>query len=271
MTWICATCAVETGDLAEPPATCAICEDERQWVPADGQRWTTIDELRAAGQRIETFEVEPGLLGMRTDPRLGIGQQAMLARTSSGTVLFDPVGYIDEASIAAVRAFGTPIAIAVSHPHMYGVMSLWSEALGVPVRVAQADREWVRRTDRVEWYADRYEIADGLTLHRVGGHFVGSAVLEWADGADGRGVLLAGDAIFPNPDRRTVSFMRSYPNRLPLSGAVALRLADTVEKLRFDRLYNNFGAVVPRDAKAVVRRSAERHAGWTRGDFDHLT
>ena len=65
----------------------------------------------------------------------------------------------------------------------------------------------------------------GLTLHRVGGHFRGQAVVEWTAGADGRGVLLAGDAVFPNPDRRSVSFMRSYPNRIPLSGNVVQRIA----------------------------------------------
>jgi hypothetical protein len=30
------------------------------------------------------------------------------------------------------------------------------------------------------------------------------------------------------------------------------------------------GAMIA-DAKAVVRRSADRHAGWIRGDYDHLT
>ena len=84
-------------------------------------------------------------------------------------------------------------------------------------------------------------------------------------------MLLAGDAVFPNPDRRSVSFMRSYPNRIPLSGNVVQRIAAQLEGLHFDRLYNNFGAVVPSDAKAVLRRSADRHAAWTRGDFDHLT
>ncbi|WP_153505621.1 MBL fold metallo-hydrolase [Cumulibacter manganitolerans] len=271
MTWICATCAVETAADAEPPPRCEICEDERQWVPADGQRWTTLDALWDAGQGMTIEEVEPGLLGLRIEPRLGIGQQAMVARVAEGTVLFDPPGFLDDESIAAVRGFGTPLAIAVSHPHMYGVMSSWSEVLDVPVLVPRADRAWPRRTDRIEWYDDRYRIADGLVLHRVGGHFAGSAVLEWADGAEDQGVLLAGDAIFPNPDRRTVSFLRSYPNRLPLSGAVVLRIADTVEALRFDRLYNNFGSVVPSNAKQVVRESAERHAAWCRGEHDDLT
>lgn len=271
MIWICATCGVESSAAHHPPTLCGICEDDRQYVPADGQVWTTIGELAAAGQHLVAHEIEPGLLGLRTRPRFGIGQQAMVARCPEGTVLFDPPGYIDDTALAQVRAFGDPMAIAVSHPHMYGVMSLWSEALEVPVLVPRVDEWWPRRRDRIEWYDDRYRIAPGLTLHRVGGHFAGSAVLEWTYGAAGRGVLLAGDAIFPNPDHRTVSFLRSYPNRLPLSGAVVQRIADTVGELQFDRLYNNFGDVVLRDAKEVVRRSARRHAAWCNGEHDDLT
>lgn len=75
----------------------------------------------------------------------------------------------------------------------------------------------------------------------------------------------------PNPDRRTVSFMRSYPNRIPLSGNVVLRIAARVKNLGFDEIWNNFGVAVPTDAAAAVQRSAERHAAWTRGDFDQLT
>ena len=65
--------------------------------------------------------------------------------------------------------------------------------------------------------------------------------------------------------------MRSYPNRIPLSGAVALRIAEHVARRPFDRLYNNFAGVIPADARAVVGRSARRHAAWTRGDHDDLT
>ena len=54
-------------------------------------------------------------------------------------------------------------------------------------------------------------------------------------------------------------------------GVVALRLAEHVSRRPFDRLYNNFDGVVPTDALGVVRRSAERHAAWARGDFDDLT
>jgi hypothetical protein len=271
--WICATCAVETDDLAEPPAECEVCEDDRQWVPATGQRWTTLAELREAGTRITVEPVEEDLWGLRADPEVGIGQQTMVVRAPEGVLLFDCVGYLDEAAVEFVRSLGPTLAVAASHPHMYGVQTEWAHALGdVPVLVAERDAGWVRRKDPlVELYDQSRQVAPGLTLHRVGGHFRGQAVVEWQAGAEGRGVLLAGDAVFPNPDRRSVSFLRSYPNRIPLSGNVVQRVAHQLEGLHYDRLYNNFGTVVPKDAKAVVRFSADRHAAWTRGDFDHLT
>lgn len=271
MIWICETCAVETADEDEPPEVCAICDDERQWVPEGGSRWTTVAQQREMGTRIVVSEVEPELWGLRAEPTIGIGQQTMVVRTPEGSLLFDCIGYLDDQTVEFVRGLGPTLAVAASHPHMYGVQTDWAAALGVPVLVAERDREWVRRAELVEFYDERREVAPGLTLHRVGGHFRGQAVLEWVNGNEGHGVLLAGDAIFPNPDRRTVSFMRSYPNRLPLSGHVVQRLAAQVEGLHFDRLYNNFGAVVRAGAKQTIRYSADRHAAWARGDFDHLT
>ncbi|MET3977290.1 MBL fold metallo-hydrolase [Cellulosimicrobium sp. BE325] len=268
--WICRTCAVEH---AERPAVCAICADERQWVPATGQAWTTLAELAAAGERLVLEELEPDLFGLTSEPSVGIGQQAKIVRTPAGTLLWDPPGYVDDAAVEQVRALGPVVAIAASHPHMFGVQVEWSRALGdVPVLVAEADAHWVARPDRVveTWTGER-EVLPGVVLSQPGGHFPGSAVVHWAAGADGRGVLLSGDTIFANPDRTSVSFMRSYPNRIPLSAAVVLRVAERVARRPFERLYNNFEGVIPADARAVVLRSAQRHAAWVRGDFDHLT
>lgn len=268
--WICRTCAVEH---AERPAVCAICADERQWVPATGQAWTTLAELAAAGERLVLEELEPDLFGLTSEPSVGIGQQAKIVRTPAGALLWDPPGYVDDAAVEQVRALGPVVAIAASHPHMFGVQVEWSRALGdVPVLVAEADAHWVARPDPVieTWTGER-EVLPGVVLSQPGGHFPGSAVVHWAAGADGRGVLLSGDTIFANPDRTSVSFMRSYPNRIPLSAAVVLRVAERVARRPFERLYNNFEGVIPADARAVVLRSAQRHAAWVRGDFDHLT
>ncbi|GAA4662791.1 hydrolase [Gordonia humi] len=268
--WICATCGVEH---ARRPDVCAICDDERQWVPADGQRWTTLADLAEGGTTIDVVEAEPDLYHIRTRPPVGIGQWSKLVRTRAGNLLWDPPGYIDDAATAAVADLGGVAFVVASHPHMFGVQIEWSRAFGgVPVLVAEADLGWVERTDRcIRPWSDDVEILPGITLTQPGGHFPGSAVAHWAAGVDGRGVLLAGDTVYANPDRRSVSFMRSIPNHLPLSGAVAERIAAHVTRFAFDRLYSLRGGLIDESASSIVRTSAARHSAWARGDFDHLT
>src|SRR5674476_597072 len=87
MIWICATCAVETADSSASPDTCAICSDERQWVPASGQAWTTLADLEAQGTTTRWFEVEPGLYGITANPQVGIGQQTLAIDTGDGLSL----------------------------------------------------------------------------------------------------------------------------------------------------------------------------------------
>jgi hypothetical protein len=268
--YICSTCAVEHADAVE---VCAICADDRQWVPASGQQWTTLDALAAAGHQVRMDELEPDLFGITVEPKLGIGQQAHLVRTPAGNVIWDMVGYVDDEAVRRVRELGEVAAIVASHPHMYGVQVEWSRALrGAPVLVSEADQKWVARPDpAIRTWAGTLEVVPGVTLVQLGGHFPGSAVAHWAAGAGGRGVLLGGDTIQANPDRVTTTFMRSYPNRIPLSAAVVERITREAEKLPFERLYDNFGKTVDSDARAAVRRSANRYIGWVRGDFDHLT
>lgn len=270
MTVICHTCGVEH---AEAVGVCAICADDRQWVPASGQRWTTLSELAGAGHRTQVRELEPGLLGITVEPKVGIGQTAHVVQTPSGSVLWDPVGFVDDDAVARLRELGPVLAITASHPHMYGVQVEWSRALGgAPILVSEADAGWVARPDpAIETWDGTRELADGLTLIRLGGHFPGSSVIHWAAGAQGRGVLLTSDTLQANPDRSSVTFMRSYPNRIPLSGGVVQRIAAAVGDLAFDRLYDNFAGTIDADAAAVVQRSAARYVGWTRGEFDDLT
>ena len=116
----------------------------------------------------------------------------------------------------------------------------WSGALGgVPVYLHEADREWVMRPDPAirHWSGDVLALADGLTLCRLGGHFDGGTVLHWAAGADGRGALLTGDVIQVGEDRRSVSFMYSYPNLIPVGAATVCRIAQTVDRYAFDAIY----------------------------------
>ncbi len=66
---ICATCAVERDEPT--PELCPICTDERQYVPEDGQKWLTLDGLAQEGQQTLLKENEPGLVGIKTEPKVG--------------------------------------------------------------------------------------------------------------------------------------------------------------------------------------------------------
>jgi hypothetical protein len=268
--WICATCGVEHAD---GHGVCPVCADERQWVPASGQRWTTLERLEADGHRTRLRELEPGLLELTAEPKVGIGQSSFVVSTDAGTVLWDPLGFVDDEAVERIRALGEVLGISSSHPHMFGAQLEWSRRLGdAPVLVSGPNLDWVSRTGpAIREHGDRHEIALGLTLHRFGGHFSGSTVLHWAAGAGGRGVLLSSDTIHGNPDRATVTFLRSYPNRIPLSPAVVERITSAVESLQFDRLYDNFAHAIDTDARAAVRRSADRYVAWVGGDRDDLT
>ena len=268
---ICAACGVERDEPV--PELCPICADERQYVPASGQQWLALDELAQGGQQGTLIENEPGLLGIGTTPKVGIGQTTQLVVTPEGSLLWDPIGYVDDNLADSVLEHGPVLAIASSHPHMFGVQVEWSHRLGgVPILVADADRSWLGREDpMIAYWSGTTKVAEGLVLHQTGGHFPGSAVAHWSAGAEGRGVLLTGDTVFPNPDRRSIAFMRSYPNHLPLSGTVALLVAAQLGQLTFDRIYGNFNNVISSGASTILRQSAERHAAWTRGDFDHLS
>jgi hypothetical protein len=103
-------------------------------------------------------------------------------------------------------------------------------------------------------------LLDGVTLIRVGGHFEGSTALHWAAGANGKGALLSGDMPQVVSDRRFVSFMRSYPNLIPLSARAIHAILDSLKGYSYDRLYGGwFERVVQSDAQATVMRSADRY------------
>jgi hypothetical protein len=265
----CATCGVEYGP--SQPDVCPICADERQWVPESGQAWTTQADL-AANSNIAIRELGPDQWGV-TAAGVGIGQTMQVIKTAGAVLLWDPVGLVDADTVSFIRSLGPVEAIVASHPHMYGAQTTWSRALGdAPVLINEADQHWVQRPDPVHriWNGN-LAVAEGVELMTLGGHFPGSAIVHWRSGAGGTGTLLAGDTIMVNPDRSTLSFLRSYTNRIPLSGACVTRMADAVSGLRFEQIWSNFGNAIRERAAARVQASAERHVHWVNGDFDHDT
>jgi len=198
---------------------------------------------------------------------VAIGQRALLVRGSAGNVLWDCAPLLDGAAEAVERAGGLA-AIALSHPHFQSTAVEWAHAFDAPVLLHADDREWIMRPDPAHepWSGERHAIGD-LSLVRCGGHFAGSAVLHWPGGADGRGALFTSDTLYVVSDRRYVSFMRSFPNLIPLGPRAVRGIVDAVRPLAFDRLYGGWWhSVMPTGAKAAVEASAERYLLAIAGD-----
>ena len=259
--FICVQCGVQFSQTAEPPSQCPICQDERQFVRHGGQQWTTLKEL-ILHHRNRFEEQASQLLGIGTEPECAIGQRALLVQSPAGNLLWDCISLLDDKTIAAVKGRGGIRGIAISHPHFYSSMVEWAEYFDAQIYLHAADRQWVMRDDpRIHfWQGTTLPLWDDLTLINCGGHFEGGTVLHWPGGANGKGALLTSDILTVVQDRRYLSFMRSYPNLIPLGAAAIDRILETLEPFSFDQIYGGWWkANVLADAKAAVARSAERY------------
>lgn len=269
--FICVTCGTPYPASATPPAHCPICLDDRQYLRPDGQQWTTLTAMRASGRYTNAIEVvAPGVTGILTQPEFAIGQQAHLIQTPHGNLLWDCISYLDDTTVAAVNQRGGLAAIAISHPHFFSSMVAWSEAFDhAPIWLHADFAPWVMHPAPAVhfWEGETHALVPGVTLIRCGGHFPGSTVLHWLDGAAGRGALFTGDTITVVADRRWVSFMYSYPNTIPIDERTVRHIVTAVEPYSFDVLYGGWrGRVVAPDAKGAVARSAERYIRHVRGE-----
>jgi hypothetical protein len=256
---ICVTCGTQFPPADAAPARCPICDEARQYVGHDGQRFTTMAEL-ARGHENRIEEVEPGLLGIGTEPSFAIGQRALLA----DGVLWDCISLLDDATAEAVERAGGITAIAVSHPHYYSSVVEWAERFDAVVLLHEADSRWVMRpSPRIElWGGERRRVGDAVELVRLGGHFAGGTVALW------HRALLCGDIVQVVADRDWASFMYSYPNLIPLPAAEVERMRDVIAGLDFDRVYGAWwDRIMTPDARAKVLRSADRYLAALAGEL----
>ena len=259
--FICTACGTQYPESRTPPAQCPICEEERQYVPPAGQGWTTLAAL-AVSRRNSFHQHEPGVIGIGTEPGFAIGQRAVLVRTPTGNVLWDCVAFLDDATVTLVEALGGLAAIAISHPHFYTTNAEWSRAFDCPVYLHEADKDWVQNPHSGIrfWSGDSHAPMDGVTLIRCGGHFPGGTALHYAKGAGGRGIVCSGDILTVTTDRKWFTFMRSYPNMIPLSAREVERIGRAMAPFAFEAVYGHyFDRVIARDAKAVLEKSVARY------------
>ena len=258
---ICQTCGTQFANASNPPASCPICSDDRQYVGWSGQKWTTHAEL-GAKHRLRVEE-EEGLLAIGLEPAFAINQRALYLPTDAGNILWECVSLVTVEAVAALKARGGIDKIVISHPHFYSAMVEWSEALdGVPILLHEADKEWVRRPSANVrfWSGDEHQLSDSVMLIRCGGHFPGSTALHWRDGPHPGGALFPGDALQVVQDRRHVSFMYSYPNYIPMKPSDVRSMRARLEEYSFEDVFGyTWGRNIIGGARKAVDDSFDRY------------
>ncbi|MDI1493269.1 MAG: hypothetical protein OHK93_005057 [Ramalina farinacea] len=146
--------------------------DPRQFVPANGQTWTTLHKLSSSHKntwsqdprdpRIWSFWTEPKVNPpfLPSKPKLfalsdyidtkpphqqfAIGQRAFILQTPGGNIMWDMIANLDTDTVARISSTFSPLkAVVISHPHYYTTYASWSARLGVPVYIAADDKEWL--------------------------------------------------------------------------------------------------------------------------------
>ncbi|KAK5070593.1 hypothetical protein LTR64_000266 [Lithohypha guttulata] len=237
---ICRACGTQYAE-SSGLTSCGICDDPRQFVPPGGQKFTTLANLRSEGHHLqfEQDEVDPNIISIRIQPAdIGIGQRALLIRTSHGNILWDLVSYLEEQAVEHINnSFGGLSAIIISHPHFYTTWADWSATFNnIPVYVAAPDQSWLNRCDNdnnIHLLHEKHNtIVPGITAIIAGGHFPGSMALHTTPPHTRVPSLFHADTIhtIPNahsPDiaspvkhgkgHTSYTFMWSIPNMIPLS------------------------------------------------------
>jgi len=258
--YICVTCGAQYALSSEPPAFCDICTDERQYVPDTGQKWTTLANMQEGKPFTNEFVYqEEGVYSITTQPKFAIGQGAYFIQSEDFNILWDCITYLDDVTVKKIKEMGGIDAIAISHPYYYSTQVEWAEVFDAPIYIHENDRSWVmRESDKIQyWTGKKLKLSEEISLHCLGGHFKGGTILHWKD--DNNEKLFTGDIIQIVPDSQWVSFMYSYPNLIPLPASKVQNMAEYVNELTFDRLYNAFNKVIRENAHSAVQKSAKRY------------
>lgn len=258
--WICVTCATQYAPSDMPPASCPVCEDDRQYVDWNGQQWTTHAELQK--QYKLRIGDDDGLLAIAVDGAFAIPQRLLHLRTDAGNILWESLGLVTDEAVDALRKAGGVDRIVISHPHFYSSMVEWSKALGgVEILLHEADKDWVRRpSDRINyWRGDLLKLSNDVTLINTAGHFDSSTALHWAKGPRGQ-TLFSGDSPHVTQDRRQVTFMHSVPNFTPMAPSAVRRMQRVLAPFDFDDVYGySWGRNLLGNGRAIVDASFDNY------------
>ena len=261
--YLCETCGTQYAETATPPAHCPVCEDERQYVGWQGQRWTTHDELarRLHACASATTTACSAIASTRS---FAIPQRALLLPTDAGNILWECISLVTPEAVHALKAARR----RRSHRHLAPAL------LRVDGRVERRAR---RRADPAA--RGRSRMGAAAVAGRSSSGMATCCALSDTRHADPLrrplprqhraalerrpapgGALFPGDALQVAGDRRHVSFMYSYPNYIPMKPGDVRAMRERLAPYAFDDVYGyTWGRNIIGKARAAVDRSFDRY------------
>lgn len=222
--------------------------------------------MKSSGHRnqFKQDKIHANITSIFTEPKVGIGQRAILTETAGGNVLWDCITLLDQATIEFINNKGGLEAIVISHPHYYSTHLDWAQTFDCSVYIAADDQEWLSRKDesglRKLFDDQKLTVAPGVTAIKAGGHFPGSLFLHYQKKlfiADTMAIMPSGLYHIDRPPGTTsFSFMWSYPNQITLTPEAIHGIWKSLIPFDFDETYGAFYGAVIR-SKEVKKRVLE--------------
>lgn len=237
--YACTNCGFWQRYFAAPP-DCPVCTDVRNDLPEEG--WDFLP-AEAAEDRFsgELREVAEGFYAATTTPALGLAGTGWLTVRDGVNVAFEAAPYYSGPMLDEVERLGGVQRLAASHVHGYGALWQLQDRFAPDVLAIHKDDLRVTKAFRVTHpYDDTLELAPGMTLRHVGGHYEGQAVLH----DEGASRLFSGDVFKIDQDEdgaaRAISCHKAFHKQIPMTEGELRRYRDVLAPLAFDEVCTPF-------------------------------
>ena len=237
--YACQNCGFWQSYFQTPP-DCPVCTDVRNDLPEDG--WCFLHESQVPTRFTSSLrEVADDFYEVRTTPNFGLAGAGWLTVRDGLVVAFEGAPFYDETTLDHIERLGGVQRLSGSHAHGYGALWQLQDRFVPEVLAIQKDDLRMTKAFRVTRPYDRtLDLAPGMTLHHVGGHYEGQAVLH--DEAAGR--LFAGDVFKIDQDQDgtcvAISAHKAFHKQIPLTESELQRYRDVLAPLDFHTVCTPF-------------------------------
>ncbi len=243
--YVCENCGFWQRWFDAPPL-CPVCADVRNDLPPDGWTFAPFASV-AARVRTTSREAIPGVYAFTTTPQIGLGGTGWLVVHPAGNVAYEGAAYYDAAALQQIETLGGVRYASTSHPHGCGALWQLQDRFEPELALHRDGLGWSKAFRVTRPYDETLVIDGARTLHHLGGHYEGHALLHDAT----LGAVFCGDAVKIERDAdgrpAALSAHKAYHKQIPLTEREVRHYRATFAALDFTHVFTTFDdAAIPR-------------------------